>query len=878
VQFAQWQRDLLESGETDSAEGREYWKKSKASAPPIPVLPQEIAGVGTHPETVSAMVGPDLLQRLQNVADANEASLSDVLLTAWTSLIWRLTGQSQFLVSVFSDGREYQELQTATGLIGKNLPIPAQFAGEPRFIDVLRQVRLAQRQATGWQEFYAPEESSEPSFGYDFTELPAQPRSGLALRVMHEESCTERFKLKLSVVKSSDSVTLTFQFDPARVAHASLQRWSEYLLSALAGAATAPSTPVGRLPLLKEQERELILTTWNRTSTEYPREVCIHELFEAQAAQYPNRPAVRCDEDSLTYQALNENANRLAHHLRGLGVGPDSLVGLCVDRSCETITALLSILKAGGAYVPLSADHPKPRLAQQLAGCAVLITESKFLPKLPDFAGSVVCIDQERESLVVQPITNPKPVTNPESLVYVIFTSGSTGVPKGVSVRHRNLVNYASSIQRRLELERYPDGLNFATVTALNADLGNTCIYAALLSGGCLHVIKHETAADSQRMREYTAKHPVDVLKIVPSHLAALLDGGGNGVLPRRILVTGGETLTRHLVEKVVACGADCEIVNHYGPTETTVGSLTLRLKDYDWRDCGSENIPLGRPIANTRLYILDARLEPVPVGVTGELFIAGNGVAAGYLNQPELTAQRFLPDTFSGEMNAVMYRTGDLARYLPDGNVEFLGRADDQVKIRGFRIELGEIQSAVERYPNVKEAIVLARADESGEKRLVAYVVARAGTIDVDRLRGHLREELPDYMVPSAVVTLNRLPLTDNGKIDRQALSAYEVLAAAKPYVAPRTPTEITVAEIWQEVLHRGQVGVDDDFFEIGGHSLVATQIASRLREHLSISVGVRLLFDNTTVGALAAAIDSIQEDSDDESDMEIVPVSRRI
>ncbi len=481
-----------------------------------------------------------------------------------------------------------------------------------------------------------------------------------------------------------------------------------------------------------------------------------------------------------------------------------------------------------------------------------------------------------RSSGLQQPVTNPDSKTTPDNLVYVIYTSGSTGVPKGVGVRHRNLVNYSHFITQRLELDKHPEGLSFATVSTIAADLGNTCIYPSMISGGCLHVIAHEVSTDPERLASYTQTHPIDVLKIVPSHLEALLHSSqAKQILPRKYLLTGGETLTPKLVEKILELSPACEIFNHYGPTETTVGSLTLRLKDYDWKHSSAASLPIGRPIANTQVYILDQHLEPVPEGVIGELYIAGAGVTSGYLNQPERTAERFVPNPFSQESNARMYRTGDLARYLKNGNVEFLGRADDQVKIRGFRIELGEIEAVLAQHAGVKQAVVLARPDERGEKRLLGYIVARDANLTSESLRTYLKEQLPEYMVPSALMLMAKLPLNANGKIDRQALPEPEQ-AQSKAYVAPRTPTEELVASIWAEVLRRDRVSIEDNFFDLGGHSLMATQIVSRIREKFHVELAMRILFEKPTISGLAQAIEAAQQDGSESAEPAIVPVAR--
>jgi len=478
----------------------------------------------------------------------------------------------------------------------------------------------------------------------------------------------------------------------------------------------------------------------------------------------------------------------------------------------------------------------------------------------------VICLDADAASWGGAPETNPEASAAPDDLAYVIYTSGSTGTPKGVGVRHRNLVNYAWAIAQQLKLADCPDGLQFATVSTLLADLGNTCIYPALVSGGGLHVIPYEIATDSAQMAEYQRRYPVDVLKIVPSHLAALLRSpDGAKVLPRKYLILGGETLTRSLVAEIEAGGSGCELggcelINHYGPTETTVGSLIQPLDALD-RTSGSHlTIPIGRPLANTQVYVLDPLLQVVPEGVTGELYISGAGVSAGYIGQPKLTAERFLRNPFVS--GATMYRTGDLARYVRGtaGAIEFLGRADDQVKVRGFRVELGEVEAALLKQPEVRQVVVLAREDSGGKDRqLVAYVVASAGDrVTGEHLRERLKQLLPDYMVPSKLILLEKLPLTANGKIDRKALPDADAASFQRPYLEPSTPTERAIAAIWQEVLHRQNVSSDANFFELGGHSLTATQVVSRIRQQFSVILALRTLFESPVLKALAEAVDA--------------------
>jgi amino acid adenylation domain-containing protein len=637
---------------------------------------------------------------------------------------------------------------------------------------------------------------SEPPVSFEFV-APAAAKTPerLSFAVEQISACNDHFRLKLSAVQSTDGLTLYFCYDSSRFTRESIERIVGSFQTLLAAAVANPDVPVSRLPLLPKAEQRHLIVDWNRTAAEYPRDKCLHELFEAQAALAPDRPALRFNDVLLSYRELNERANQMAHYLQSLGVGPDSLVGLCVERSAEMMVALLGILKAGGAYVPLNPDNPKPRLIQQLTGAIALITEQKMLDQMPEFAGKTLCLNRDTHLWVNLPLTNPASQTTPENLVYVIYTSGSTGLPKGVAVRHRNLVNYSHFITQRLRLDQHSEGLHFGTVSTIGADLGNTCIYPALISGGCLHVIGYDVSTDAQRFARYTGQYPIDVLKIVPSHLQALLQSvEAKQVLPRKFLIMGGETLTPMLLETIQGLDASCEVFNHYGPTETTVGSLTLRLTDYNWKNSPSASIPIGRPIANTQVYILDALEQPVPTGVVGELYIAGDGVRAGYLNQAERTAERFVPNLFADDPSTKMYRTGDLARYLPDGNVEFLGRGDDQVKIRGFRIELGEIETVLAKRRGIKQAVVLAREDQRGEKRLLAYVVAdREQGNSPQELRTYLKEQLPDFMVPSAILQLPKIPLTANGKVDRQMLPEPEAVESKCSSLRRHQPKKVS-------------------------------------------------------------------------------------
>ncbi len=546
------------------------------------------------------------------------------------------------------------------------------------------------------------------------------------------------------------------------------------------------------------------------------------------------------------------------------GVAAGDTVGLCTDRSRDMVVALLGILKAGAAYVPLHHEHPKARLAHQLttAGAKAIVTQEAMLDELPEFSGELICLDRDAASLAAEEPVNGPDVSG-DQLAYVIYTSGSTGTPKGVGVTHANLANYASAISERLGADGEP--LSFGLVTAISTDLGNTSVFGALVSGGTLVLISPLAAADAGALAKAFEATPVDVLKITPSHIGSLLSGGDPGVLPRRWLVIGGERAAWDTVERVHALAPELRILNHYGPTEATVGAVSHELSDasVEYRPA---TVPIGRPLAGAAVYVLDEERQPVPVGVPGTLFIAGAGIASGYVGQPELTAERFSEDPFTPGRR--MYDTGDLVRWLPSGELEFIGRVDEQVKIRGYRVEPAEVESALRSHPGVQDAVVVAQQSPAGDARLVAYVGAD-GVVAVrpstEELSAHVGEWVPEFMVPSAIVVLDSLPRTPSGKIDIQSLpDPADVAAPAQGFVAPRSPMEEAVAEIWTRVLGVPEVGVKDDFFSLGGHSLLATQVVAHIRTDFAIDLPLHSLFTHPTVETLTAEIVRTMGDSE--------------
>ena len=603
------------------------------------------------------------------------------------------------------------------------------------------------------------------------------------------------------------------------------------------------------LPLLTEKESRQIMVEWNATKTEYPSGKCFPELFEEQVVRNSESVAVIYGEQQLTYQQLNARSNQLAHYLRKRGVGPEVLVGICVERSLEMLIGLLGILKAGGAYVPLDPGYPLQRVAFMLedSQARMVLTQERLHASLPP-AVDAVCLDTDWERISKESDRDPVPWPGPDNLAYVIFTSGSTGHPKGVQIPHRALTNFLTSMRQELGMTGKDKLLE---VTTLSFDIAALELFLPLCVGARLILVSRETAADGTQLAAALENYRITTMQATPATWRILIEAGWQGKSDLKILC-GGETLSQVLAGKLLEMGAS--VWNLYGPTETTIWSLVQQVAAIDDRV-----IPIGRPIANTRVYVLDQYQQLLPVGVPGELCIGGVGLARGYLNRPELTAQKFITDPFNYEAGSRLYRSGDLARYRADGTIEFLGRIDHQVKIRGFRIECGEIETTLNTHPAVREALVVAREDGPGEKRLVAYVVRKQGQAAmVNELRGYLKQKLPDYMVPASFVYLDRLPLTASGKVDRKTLPAHdsERPDLGSTFVPPRTPSEELLAEIWCELLGLKEIGVEDNFFDLGGHSLLAIQMISRVRHSFQVELPVRRLFETPTIAGLAMAV----------------------
>ncbi|MCC5648474.1 amino acid adenylation domain-containing protein [Nostoc sp. XA013] len=878
--IAAWQNELLIGEEAEIA--KEYWLNQKVSNFLIDKLPNEKKvnqKPRFEPKVIRINFDSAITNNIAAIAQKETVDVSTVLMACWQIILWRLNKKSEAVLAWCCDGRNYQELQPAVGLLAKYLPIHIQLQEGYILSDILKQSDEHLNQVVQWQDFFNAEDfftetkdSQELSFLPFAFEFVSQPNkyfaSEVSFAIQKVYSCIERFKVKLLCWQQVDSLTAELYYDANLFEQEDIERLAAQFQTLLSSAINNPEIVIAQLEVLSPQERQQLLGEFNNTKTAHSPYQCIHHWIEAQANSTPNNIAAIFGNQHLTYKELNAKANNLAHHLTSLGVKSETIVALCVERSLDMIIGIFGILKAGAAYLPLEPSLPEAALAFRLqdAQVSVLLTQKCLVEKM-NFQAQVVCIDADINDSLQDNVL--KPVT-PENLAYVIYTSGSTGKPKGVAVEHRQIVNYVNGILEKLDL---PVASNFATVSTFAADLGNTAIFSALCTGGCLHIIAEECATDPVAFAEYCDelrsaagdRYSIDCLKIVPSHLSALLSGShSEKLLPRQCLILGGEAATWDLIKQVRELAPKCKIFNHYGPTETTVGVLTYPVEEVS-TDTLSNTVPLGRPLANTQIYLLDNYCQPVPLGAVGEIYISGDNLARGYINQPELTNERFIANPFSSETDARLYKTGDLGRYQSDGNLEFLGRIDDQVKLHGYRIELGEIEAVLRQHSQLREVVVVAKETYPGKKQLVAYIVGQEHLKSAE-LRDFLQRKLPEYMLPSQFVFLKALPLTANGKIDKKSLPAPD---SVKPelqaaFVAAQTPVEIALARIWAELLNLEQVSIHDNFFELGGDSIISIQAIAKANQ-----VGLRLtpkqIFEHQTIAKLAlVAVTSSKTESE--------------
>jgi amino acid adenylation domain-containing protein len=871
--FAEWQNELLE-GSGDQEAGT-YWRDWQAGGILAPALPATRRTGSSGPPEVRALplhVDAEVLRELEAVASWNGCSLVEVLLAAWQALLGGITGEPGVMVGVVCDGRKYEQLEGTLGPCARTLPVLSRSAHPDdrlTFGEFLRDVAEVMRNARELQEFFDPEQGldrdTDPSAQlgclFDFDGKPTSfAAAGIAFSVIRRSCLPGVFDLALTGDHRNGGLALEILYQGARYAPDGMSHLMDCLATLLGSIAAAPESPLEELELLSESMRHQVAVAWNATEAEYPGERCIDQLVEIQAGLTPEAVAVVYRDQEVLYGELDRRANQLAHALRRRGVGPEVAVGLCLERGVEMVVAMLAIWKAGGAYVALDPEAPSARwdIILRASQARVVLTQEALLQKLAGFSGEVVCLARERAALAGERADRPARLAVPDNLAYVVFTSGSTGAPKGVLASHRGVVSYLTFLRSAYGLGSEDKVLQLAS---LPFDASVRDIIGPLVAGATVVLVDRAELRDpgvllgTIRMRGVTA-----ILSIVPSLLRTLADAAAEGNVPYdavRIVLVSGERLYLSDCDRAqLLFGQGVVVVNQYGPTECTMTSSYHRTSP---GEAGREVALLGRPIANTKFYLLGRGRRLMPVGVTGELHIAGTGLARGYLGLPDLTAERFLPDPYGAEPGARMYRTGDLIRLLPDGNFEFLGRSDHQVKIRGFRIEPGEIEAALSRHPAVREVAVLAWGDGSQDVRLVAYVGAgRATQPEPSELRAFLEERLPAYMVPAGFVFLPSLPLTANGKVDRQALPAPETCEAAKRRrVAPRTPVEGILEGIWADVLGSEQVSVEDDFFGLGGHSLLATQVMARVRSAFEVELPLQTIFERSTLAGLAERID---------------------
>jgi len=860
--YAAWQNERLTRGQL--AEHERYWIAQLGGQLPLLDLPVD------HPRppvqtyngrTEHMVLDQGLVDGLNRLCNESGATLFMVLLAAVGVFLSRMTGQEDLIIGTPVAGRDRVELEHLIGLFVNTLPLRLNVVGDLGFLEFLDLVKKTALDAYAHQEYPFDELvdrikpvrdlSHPPVFSVMFQvnrALPGIVVEGLKVLPYPIHGEHARFDLTITFIEMSNGLQCDIEYNTDLFETSTIRQMLRHLQVLLQGIVRHPDRRITSLPLLSDDERHQLLVEWNRTDIDYPSTQCLHQLFEAQVAKTPDATAVVFENEQLTYQQLNWRANQMACRLSEMGVGPEVLVGICMERSLEMVVGLLGILKAGGAYVPLDPRYPMARLAFMIENTQmrVIVTQRALVQRLPSCRAKVICLDTDEESTENSySLANRIAADNP---AYVIYTSGSTGQPKGVEIPHRAVVNFLRSMQDRPGLSGQDTLLS---VTTLSFDIAALEIFLPLVVGARLVLVSRDVATDGFRLARSLETSGCTVLQATPSTWRLLVAAGWQND-GRFKMLCGGETLSLDLATQLLSERAS--LWNLYGPTETTIWSTSYRV-----RSEGGEQISIGRPIANTQVYILDPHLEPTPVGVRGELYIAGDGLARGYLNRPELTANNFIPNPFGDESNMRLYRTGDLARYLVDGNIQCLGRIDHQVKIRGFRVELGEVEAGLEAHPTVEQAAAVAMADGAGHKQLVAYVVASdKQEVAINELYSHLKGILPEYMLPSAVMILDELPLTPNGKVDRKALPAptgtREHLDGS--YVAPRDRVELAMASLWEDALQFRPVGVSDDFFALGGHSLTAVALMGAIRDRFGVDLPLAVLFQSPTVAALCQHI----------------------
>lgn len=850
-----------------------FWLKKLAAIQPavLPYTRSAASGDVARYATVTMRIPDEVFAFLEE--RQTELSAGDVLLAAYGALLARLGGVDSFDVG-YKDSELQRKIAGLESFFATQLPLRINVDCLQSFTELLKAVK-EEVGSVNKHETYA----------YDlvtrYPQLRRAAHSGnkftLPVTVERVKRLADHATLpgsEITLLISETELECHWIYDREKLADASVRKIIRHFATLLKGIAANPECQIARLPLLTEEERQQLLVEWNNHRTDYPKDECIHQLFEARADQTPEAVAVVFEDKQLTYGELNRRANQLAHYLQTLDVGPDVLVALCFERSLEMVVSLLATLKAGGAYVPLDPTYPADRLSFMLAdsGAKVLLTQECLREKLPVHNHEVVAVDSEWETIAKESTENPKSTCAPENLAYVIYTSGSTGKPKGVSIIHRAVTRLV--LDTNYVEVKPSDRIAQASNTAFDAATFE--IWGALLNGACIIGISRDIVLSPQRFANELRERNISVVFLTTALFNQIARDVPSAFSSLRQLMWGGEAVDPHWVRVVLDHGAPQRLLHVYGPTETTTfASWQLVTEVAD----GVTTIPIGRPISNTRIRVLDRHLNLVPIGVQGELYIGGSGLARGYLNRPELTSEKFVPDPFSPAPAARLYKTGDIGRYLLDGSIEFVGRVDQQIKIRGFRVELGEIESVLAQHEDISECVVIARDDDPGDRQLTAYIILGPGrALHLESVRHFLRQRLPSHMVPAFFMSLEEFPLTPNGKIDRRALPLPKESRSdlGKPFVAPRSETEKRVAAMWGDVLRREEIGIYDNFFDLGGNSLLATQVMSRVRDVFHQEFPVRSLFEYPRLEEFGRLIDNSGPAENNVHSPAIVPLTR--
>ncbi|HZR17083.1 MAG TPA: amino acid adenylation domain-containing protein, partial [Verrucomicrobiae bacterium] len=867
--YAGWQREWLQGERL--REQLDYWKSQLSGYPPVTELPADHPR-GSVPsfrgKTLSRQLGMELTEQLRSLGKSHDATLFMVLLAAFKALVCRYTQQEDLIICSPVAGRNRIETENLIGFFVNTLALRTNLGGDPPFTDLLTRVRQVTLGALAHQDlpFEQLVEQLQPErtlthlpftklmFSFQAGAMEQLELPGARLRFVEVEPDWAKFDLTLVLRETSQGLAASVEFNRDLFEEQSIGRLLEHFEVLLRGIVTAPERRLSELPLLGPGERKRVLADWNATFKPFPRDHCIHELFEAQAVRTPEAAAVLWGNHRMSYGELNSRANQLARFLRQFDIKPDVPVGLCLARSPEMLVGMLGILKAGGAYVPLDANYPRERLTFMLQDCGapVVLTQQRLLGRVPSDGAKIICLDADWELIAREQRENTASLANARNLAYVMYTSGSTGRPKGVAVPHR-AVNRLVINNDFIQLDPTD---RIAQVSNISFDAATFEIWGALLNGAQLVGITRDVALSPKDFAAELREQGITAMFLTAALFNQVASESPGAFQTLRTVIAGGEALDPKWVRSVLKDRPPQRLLNGYGPTENTTFTCCHTISDLPE---ASFNVPIGKPISNTTAYILDRHLNPVPIGIPGELYTGGDGLARGYWRRPELTAEKFVPNPFDPDRSSWLYKTGDRARFLPDGAIEFLGRIDDQVKIRGFRIELGEIETLLGKHPGVRECVVTVYGNTATEKRLVAYVAAASEPApNASELRSFLANQLPDYMVPSAFVRIDSMPLTPNGKVDRKALPAPDQGRPKldRQYLAPRNETESQLVNIWERVLGVRPIGIQDKFFELGGHSMLAVRVIAEIEKVFGRKLRLATIFQAPTIERLAGVL----------------------